>query len=143
MQDELTAMSSSDGALREQLPREQRQSRLIQVTIKTGLGVQFDAYVANMSLHGMGIRSKEPVFSGERVEILKKGFHSITGTIAWAAKGRFGIQFAEPLNLQAFEFKDQNGHVLTPKQVSSDDRWKGFSGSSDMKRPAVSSRFSG
>ena len=69
--------------------------------------------VKNLSTRGACIDCPDPLEPGEPVQVIR-GDLVVPGTIAWAAGGKLGIQFLDPVDEQAFRAQ---GHSSTSTMV--------------------------
>lgn len=122
--------------------RELRARKLIRVDIERENGPGISAIVTNLSEQGMGGRTEGFLQAFELITIVKKGYGRIVGEVRWTDGQNFGVLFAEPVNVDLFNFTDRNKQRHFVQPVNDENVWKGFKTVSSTRRPGVTSRYS-
>jgi hypothetical protein len=123
--------------------RELRARKLIRVDIERENGRGFSAIVTNVSEQGMGGRTEGFVRPFELITVIKKGYGRISGEVRWTEGQNFGILFAEPLNVDLFNFTDENKQQHFVQKANNGHVWTGFKTDTSTRRPGVTNRHSG
>ena len=125
------------------LQRGQRFRRLINVEIENEDGTRFSAIVTNISKHGLGGKTGGILRPFEFIDVIKKGYGRVHGEVRWVDGQNFGVLFSEPVNVEMFNFSEENeqGHFI--REVDNGHVWKGFDVETSTRRPGVTSQFSG
>ena len=119
--------------------REPRLRKLVKIEIlRDGRG-PVDAFVRNLSSFGLCARSDEIPVSGETISIRKEGYGELRATVRWTSATEFGVQFAERINVDNFNFGQQNkdGHFV--QEIDNGHVWKGFKHEVSTRRPGLRS----
>ncbi len=135
----------NDDKSHEQISPDEREARvrqLIHVELERENGHAFPAIITNLSVHGMGGHSEGYLPPFEVITIIKKGYGRISGEVRWTEGENFGILFAEPVDVNLFNFSDQNKQNPFVPQVSEDDIWRGFEAPTSTRRPGVTNQYS-
>ena len=139
-------MTNSDfDKSRDEIPsvqREQREHKLIRVEIEREMGPEISAIVTNISEQGMGGRTEGSLQPFDIITIVKKGYGRIPGEVRWVEGRNFGVLFSEPVNVDLFNFAEENKRQHFVKEVPNGHVWKGFDSITSTKRPGVTSQFS-
>ena len=122
--------------------REARARKLIRVDIERENGPGFSAIVTNVSEQGMGGGTEAFLRPFELITIIKKGYGRIVGEVRWTEGQNFGVLFSEPVNVEMFNFTDDNKQRHFVQQASNGHVWTGFKTQSSTRRPGVTNRFS-
>ena len=56
----------------------------------------------------MGGRTDSSLLPYETIAVVKKGYGRIAGEVRWVEGDRFGVLFAEAVNIDMFNFADKN-----------------------------------
>lgn len=122
--------------------RESRARKLINVEIQSADGHKYSAIVTNLSRHGMGGKTQAMLKALEQITVTKQGYGQLEGEIRWVDGQYFGVYFAEPIDVERFNFSgdNQQGHFV--QQAKNGHVWTGFKTGSSTRRPGVTSRFS-
>jgi len=123
-------------------PREQRARNLIRVDIERENNTGFPAIITNLSTQGMGGHAEGFLQPFELITIIKKGYGRISGEVRWTDGENFGVLFAEPVNVDLFNFTSDNKQKPLVPQPDEDDIWRGLKTISSTRRPGVADRFS-
>ena len=93
---------------------DKRSSVFLTATMRSADG---DVEVKLTNLSSLGARADYPIVlaPGTPVQI-SRGDLTVDGSIAWAAEGKIGIEFAEPVNLREFRMQGQvsGASILAP-----------------------------
>ncbi len=119
-----------------------RARKLIHVEIERGDSPAFSAIVTNLSKHGMGGRTDGELQPFDLITIVKKGYGRIAGEVRWVEGKNFGVYFSEPVNVDLFNFADDNKQKHFVKEAKDGHVWSGFDRVSSTRRPGVTSRYS-
>ncbi|WP_417622705.1 hypothetical protein [Parasphingorhabdus sp.] len=136
--------SGSDNS-QEATPSAERASRarkLIRVEIERENTPVFSALVTNLSAHGMGGRTDGELQPFDLITIIKKGYGRISGEVRWIDGKNFGVYFSEPVNVDLFNFTDDNKQQHFVQQAKDGRVWNGFDRATSTRRPGLTDRFS-
>ena len=78
----------------------------------------------------------------EVITIIKKGYGRISGEVRWTEGENFGILFAEPVDIDLFDFSEQNKQEQLVPKASEDEVWRGFEAPRSIRRPGVTNQYS-
>lgn len=123
--------------------RETRARKLIRVDIERENDPGFSAIVTNLSELGMGGRTEGFLQPFELITIVKKGYGRISGEVRWTEGQNFGVLFSDPVDVDQFNFIDNNKQKHFVQPVSDGHVWKGFRTVSSTRRPGLTSRHPG
>lgn len=129
----------------EQFPPDEREARvhkLIHVDLEGENSPAFPAIVTNLSSHGMGGHTEGYLRPFEVITIIKKGYGRISGEVRWTEGENFGILFAEPVDVDLFNFSNQNKKKQFVPQASEDEVWRGFEAPTSTRRPGLTNQYS-
>ena len=115
---------------------------LIHVDIERENSTGFSAIVTNLSTKGMGGHAEGFLQPFELITIIKKGYGRISGEVRWTDGENFGVLFAEPVNVDLFNFTGDNKQKELVPQPDEDAIWRGFRTISSTRRAGVTDRFS-
>ncbi|MEO0441601.1 MAG: hypothetical protein AAF067_12100 [Pseudomonadota bacterium] len=120
--------------------REPRLRRLVKIEIIRDGRAPADGFVRNLSSFGLCARSAEIPIAGETISVRKEGFGELRATVRWTSDTEFGVQFAERINVDHFNFGAQNkdGHFV--QQIDNGHVWTGFQHEVSTRRPGLRSR---
>ncbi len=122
-------------------PRKPRQHRLFKVEVSTEGCKTFNAIVRNISADGLCARGDGFVRPGMSLQIHKKGFEPVSGTVRWTHDREFGVEFDQIVNVEQFSFGDRNTEgLLKPKDENVTIRRSVVSRNA-MKRPGFTNRL--
>ena len=88
--------------------REIRERRSIPIDIERENGSGMSAVVTNLSQHGMGGHTDGYLQPFELITIIKKGYGRVVAEVRWIEGKNFGVLFAQPMNVDQFNFTDDN-----------------------------------
>lgn len=120
--------------------REPRIRKLVKIELFTDSAGPYDALIRNIST--FGIRATAPVHLqvGQPVKIKKSGFGTVSGHVRWVDGQEFGMQFNRAIDVDLFNFSDENrvGHFI--KEIENGHVWRGFDAEISCKRPGLRTR---
>lgn len=114
--------------------RAPRTSRLIIGNLRRADGAMVGARIRNLSSSGLGGKADAELARGETVEVMLPGLGSISGHVAWAHHGKFGIALDTVIDPGRVTFEAPRA-MAEPYLVPTRHRPV-----SDYKRPAVRTR---
>ncbi len=119
--------------------REHRARLLIKIQIVPDGANIIDAFVRNLSSYGLCARTACVPAPGEIISIRKEGFGEVQATVRWANAREFGAQFDERIDVDQFNFGNQNkdGHFV--QKIDNGHVWTGFQHEVSTKRPGLKS----
>lgn len=83
-------------------PRETRERRLLRGQMRTERLPLFELLIRNISARGLcGTCRELPPLVGEEAEILLPDNRTVSATVRWVNDQVFGVEFDEPINLEA------------------------------------------
>ena len=121
--------------------REPRERKLIRVEIERDSGPPIAAIITNISEQGMGGRTDSSLLPYETIAVVKKGYGRIAGEVRWVEGDRFGVLFAEAVNIDMFNFADKNKeqqHFVQPLPPG----YVPKSFAATARRPGLTSQYS-
>ena len=80
-------------------PREERQKVMVKARMRSGASWR-DVCILNVSIHGLGIQSADPLERGTYVEICR-GTQSIVARVAWCKGHRAGLRSQDATFIKA------------------------------------------
>ncbi|MEO9633688.1 MAG: PilZ domain-containing protein [Parasphingorhabdus sp.] len=86
--------------------REERVHRRTDVEIEFDDGRRCSAVVTNLSTHGMGAEMQGSLQPFSLISVIKQGYGRVQGEVRWVDQDRFGVLFAEPVNVELFNGSD-------------------------------------
>ncbi|MEP3227439.1 MAG: PilZ domain-containing protein [Parasphingorhabdus sp.] len=118
--------------------REPRIRKLVKVELFSGVSGPYEAIVRNISTFGVRATSPIALRPGQSLEIVKKGFGKVSGTVRWIGENEFGMCFDEPIDIEQFNFESQNDRGHFVKKIDNGHVWTGFQTGISTKRPGFS-----
>ncbi len=118
--------------------REPRIRKLVKVELFADGSGPHDSIVRNLSTYGVRATSPIKLQVGQSVEVNKRGFGRVSGTVRWFSGREFGMQFDEPINIEQFNFETQNDQGHFVKKIDNGHVWNGFQTDTCNKRPGFS-----
>ena len=116
--------------------RAKRTSLLTKTALRDEAGGSGDARIRNLSEKGLGGVSEMTLDPGQRVIVTLKGIGSVPGRIVWTSGKSFGMEFADPIDLDQLYMP--TGDIVQAKpKFSVASRYKPVQ---DYKRPGFTHR---
>jgi len=96
--------------------------------------------VRNLSTFGLRASAPIKLQIGQSIKIKKAGFGIVPGTVRWVNGDEFGMQFDQAINVDLFNFGDDNSKGHFVKKIDNGHVWRGFDLTTSSKRPGFHSR---
>ncbi|MGP1354642.1 MAG: PilZ domain-containing protein [Parasphingopyxis sp.] len=109
---------------------------LTKTALRDDAGGSGDARIRNLSEKGLGGVSEMTLDPGQRVTVTLKGIGSVPGRIVWTSGKSFGMEFADPIDLDQLYVPTGDIVQVKPK-FSVASRYKPVQ---DYKRPGFTHR---
>ncbi|WP_299327210.1 PilZ domain-containing protein [Parasphingopyxis sp.] len=125
--------SASQGGKRK---RAKRTALLTKTALRDEAGGAGDARIRNLSEKGLGGVTNMKLAPGLTVSITLKGIGSVKGRVVWTSGKSFGMEFAEPIDLDQLHMPSGD-IVQAPPPFSVASRYQPVQ---DYKRPGFTHR---
>ena len=116
--------------------RAKRTSLLAKTALRDEAGGREDARIRNLSEKGLGGVTKMRLDPGQNVTVMLQGIGSVPGRIVWTRGKSFGMEFADPIDLDQLHVPSGEIVQVKPK-FSVASRYQPVQ---DYKRPGFTHR---
>lgn len=98
--------------------RDHRSPRMLRCEIVDPLGRSHEAFVKNISRFGLGGSGCHAIAGGQHVTVILPDIATFTGTVRWAAHGKFGILLDQEVEPELVRFVPAKNQAAPKFQVS-------------------------